>query len=265
MKQGYTLISLLIAPLIVLLFTAETNRSSGSPGGKTGSPADGENCTVCHTGSASPASNWITTNIPATGYVAGQTYQITATGTNAAAVLFGFEITAEDQNNEKSGTFTVLDAAQTQFTNAQKAITHTSNGTTPTNGSKTWNVGWTAPPASSGEITFYAAFNAANGNGFSTDDKIHLSTTSVSPDVTNTHNPVQSSLTLYPNPSTHWLWIELPAQIENRALTIYTIRGEKVFAGQVARSGSRLNIHHWPTGIYLVKTSNTALKFYKSE
>lgn len=183
MKKLYKYISVLIIPLSIILYSYHT----GSPGGKTNSPGDGfANCTQCHSGFAlQEQTGWITSNIPANGYVPGETYTITATGTDAAAVRFGFELTAEDSGNNKTGTFTILDAARTQFTNNNTAVTHTSNGITPAGGSNSWQATWVAPESGTGEVTFYAAFNAANGNGNSSGDQIYASTLQVNEYVAN--------------------------------------------------------------------------------
>jgi len=175
------LLYLLIFP--GLFFGLTSWYSSGSPGGKTGSPGDGANCTQCHTGTPQSASGWITTNIPAMGYTPGQTYTITVTGTHSGVGKFGFETTAESSGGSKKGTFIITDAVQTQLTNSNHAVTHTSAGTTPSGNSKTWTFDWTAPAAGTGNITFYAAFNAANGNGNNQGDVIYLTSTSVSEEV----------------------------------------------------------------------------------
>ncbi len=154
--------------------------SGGSPGGKTGSPGDGgANCTQCHTGTPQSATGWITSDIPAEGYTAGETYTITATGMHSGVVKFGFESTSEDNSGNKKGEIVITDAAQTKLTNNNSAVTHTPTGTTPDGDSKTWTFDWTAPDAGSGDITFYGAFNAANGNGNNQGDVIYLTSTTV--------------------------------------------------------------------------------------
>lgn len=153
---------------------------SGSPGGRTGSPGDsGNNCTACHSGTPQQATDWISTNIPPEGYTPGQTYTITASGDHFGVAKFGFETTAEDASGVKQGTIIITDATQTKLVNANKAITHTIDGTTPFGDTKTWNFDWTAPQAGTGDITFYGAFNAANGNGSTSGDVIYLTSTTV--------------------------------------------------------------------------------------
>jgi hypothetical protein len=178
MKKLYMLLPLIVLPLIFII----TGFSTGSPGGRTGSVGDnGNNCTACHSGTAQTVSGWITSNIPPTGYLAGETYTITATGTHTGVGKFGFELTAEDAAGQKTGAFIITNAAQTKLVNQNKAVTHTSGGTTPSGNSKSWSMDWTAPAASAGNVTFYAAFNAADGTGGTGGDVIYLSTTTVQP------------------------------------------------------------------------------------
>ena len=182
MKKTYTFLSVPVIALALMLMSYGT----GSPGGKSGSPGDaGATCTQCHSGTANTATGWITTNIPVSGYVAGNTYTITLTGTHTGVVKFGFEVTAEDAAGIKTGTFALADPTQTKFTNNNKAVTHTSSGTAPSGSSKTWTVNWTAPAAGTGQVGFYAAFNAANGNGGTSGDVIYKTSTFVSEDVAN--------------------------------------------------------------------------------
>jgi hypothetical protein len=173
MKPIYKLPFAFLIPLTILFYANQ----SGSIGGKTGSPGDsGATCVECHTGGpATAVSGWITTSIPAAGYTPGQTYQITATGTHSGVSRFGFELTAENTSGGKVGTLIITQPARTQLTNNGNAVTHTFNGTNPTGNSNSWSMNWTAPPTDIGQVRFYAAFNAANGDGNTTGDVIYVS------------------------------------------------------------------------------------------
>lgn len=129
--------------------------STGSPGGKTGSPSDNTDCTQCHTVlSTTSALTSITSNIPSSGYVPGNTYTITA-NINALSALNGFEITCEENNtNLKTGTFFITNPNETQLVNNGAAVTHTVGG----NNSHTWSFDWEAPIAGTGDVNFYGAF-----------------------------------------------------------------------------------------------------------
>jgi hypothetical protein len=178
MKKLSFLIPVLAVPVILLLMSYH----AGSPGGRTGSPGDnGNTCTGCHTGTANTAFAWITTNVPTSGYVAGQTYTITATGTHQGVVRFGFELTVEDSQGNKVGTLQITDPTRSKLVNGNKAVTHTANGITPTGNSNSWSVDWVAPTGVQGNIGIYAAFNAANGNGSTSGDVIYKSSTFIAP------------------------------------------------------------------------------------
>lgn len=172
MKPVYKIPFVFLIPVVILLYA----NSSGSPGGRTGSPGDNNaTCVECHTGTANAISGWITSDIPEEGYTPGQTYQITATGTHSGVARFGFELTAENTSGDKVGAFTITDAARTKLVNANQAVTHTFNGITPTGNTNSWSMNWTAPATDIGQVRFYAAFNAANGDGGTGGDVIYVS------------------------------------------------------------------------------------------
>ena len=180
MKKLYFLLLIPVIPVFMILMA----NSAGSVGGKTGSPGDGgTTCTQCHTGTANPVTGWITTNVPVSGYIPGNTYTITLSGTHTGVVKFGFEVTAEDASNTKVGSWVITDPTQTQLTNGTNAVTHTSAGNTPSGNMKVWTVDWTAPTGVATDITFYAAFNAANGDFGTAGDVIYTTSTTISQQV----------------------------------------------------------------------------------
>lgn len=177
MNKLYKIFAVLVGLPIALLLYANSN---GSAGGFTGSPGDSnQTCTSCHTGTPVNQSGWITSTIPAQGYTPGQTYQITVSGTHTGVVRFGFELTAENSSGQKVGSFTITESTRTKLVNQNKAVTHLFTGTTPSGNSNSWNVNWTAPATDIGQITFYAALNAANGNGDPSGDVIYRTTLGV--------------------------------------------------------------------------------------
>ena len=90
--RSISLISLFIALAILFYPDTSISNATGSPGGKTGSPIDGQACNNCHySGLGSGAS--ITTNIPSTGYITGNIYTITTIISQSGINKFGFEVT----------------------------------------------------------------------------------------------------------------------------------------------------------------------------
>ena len=204
--------------LLLLIFWAGTSKFGGSPGGKTGSPIDGSNCTGCHSGQdIINKDNWITTNIPGTGYVPGSTYEVKISAFHSGSNRIGFEITSETAT-KKVGVWELADTVNTQFISDSIAVTHTSKGTSAAD-SVNWTMKWTAPETGSGNVTFYAAVNATNSDLSSAGDQVYLTSTTVIEAGTNSINKIQDCdklIRLWPNPAKNFLNIgfEYPTKIK---------------------------------------------------
>lgn len=125
---------------------------TGAPAAKTGSPGDGANCTECHGGTATTTAGQITSNIPASGYVPGTTYLITATNPLTGSGKMGFEVSPQNASGAQLGT--LVAGSGSQLVGGTKYVTHT-NATTTTSA---WTFSWIAPVAGTGAVTFYGAF-----------------------------------------------------------------------------------------------------------
>jgi len=144
---------------------------AGPPTGFSGAPGE-SNCTACHSGTAGPGQ--FVLNVPV-GYVPGQTYQITATHTNADTTRkrWGFQMTSLIGQNG-AGTFGNINGnTQTGSDNGRSYINHTNTGTfAGQGGGASWSFSWTAPASDVGDIKFYAAGNQANNDHQSDGDLI---------------------------------------------------------------------------------------------
>jgi hypothetical protein len=157
MKKKIFILGSIIAIAILFYPQESISLSTGSPGGKTGSPTDGVDCMQCHgVFSTSTTTSNITSNIPPSGYVPGNIYNITAVHNGAGfGDPTGFEITCEENtSNTKTGIFFITNSTTTQNTNNGSAVTHTTAG----NSLSTWSFDWEAPIVGTGDITFYGAF-----------------------------------------------------------------------------------------------------------
>ena len=162
MKRLLFIISTLFVLAIISYPSHLTSKVNGSPGAKTGSPSDGNDCTSCHNATTSSGSAVINSNIPFTGYVPGQTYTIIVTVTQQGISRFGFEVTAEEGNvgSNKVGTFLITNSNETKLKNNNSAVTHKQAGTIANN-SKQWSFDWIAPQSGIiGGVIFYGAFIA---------------------------------------------------------------------------------------------------------
>ena len=173
----------LLLPAILLAFVwimagfggDELKNSSGAPPANTNSPGDGQNCTHCGGmgGTATAVTGWITSDVPATGYVPGNTYTITASAPGAGKK--GFEISPQDLTGNLIGTLTAGSGNKLVGTN--KYITHSSAVNTDP---AVWHFQWTAPVAGAGNVTFYGSFAVTKTVTKTTMMTISQSTVSIS-------------------------------------------------------------------------------------
>ncbi len=170
------------------LFTASAwAHITGAPTFATGAPGDGL-CIDCHGGLPNTGpGNVRVALVNATNWTPGTPVTVRVTLSDPNARRWGFELTARTASNpmNNAGSFTITDKTNTQLMTdfGIQFVTHTATGTRPgTSGSSTWDVQWT-PPASAniGNVTFYAAGNAANNNSQPTGDLIYTSSLTISP------------------------------------------------------------------------------------
>lgn len=235
--------------LIALFATTLLSWNSGTPGSKTGSPIDVNTCTQCHSGTSILQDDWISSNIPASGYVPGETYTITATGNHTGAAKFGFEITSEDAT-KKVGTFVITDPNTTKLANNNNSVTHKSDNAA-TSGSRTWSFNWTAPEAGTGNITFFGAFNAANGNGSTSGDVIYTSQLAISETSVGINDNNSVKLTIFPNPVKDFLNIKSESKIKN--IKIIDLLGKQIFnKSGINNKFEKINSNILINGVYFI-------------
>lgn len=187
MKKTLTLFFVLLT-IGLVLFQATQNEvvsnTSGAPQGRTGSPGDGVTCATsnCHNTTATVSTTpLISSNVPSSGYVPGQTYTITVTMTQTGITKMGFQVSPQDASGNLLGTLTLTNTSTTRFAQSNsKYVTHTTTGSNTSGGTGTWSFNWTAPSSSTlNSVTFYGAFNFSNANGQSGGDNIRTSTLTV--------------------------------------------------------------------------------------
>ncbi len=263
MKQ-YKVFAIPFLVIIGFLSLSHIVRSTGSPGGKTGSPGDGlATCTQCHGGGkATDVSGWISTDIPAQGYVPGTQYSITVRGERSAAALYGFELTAEKANRAKTGGFATGGSGQLQLLSGSNAITQTNQGLSPSGGSKSWTAKWTAPSKGTGDVTFYAAVNTANGDGGTGGDVIYATNLKVQEQDLSSADPsgLITQIKVYPNPAADWINIETTGlDSEHYDVDISAINGQQVFSRKLrpepGTSTIKLSVAALSPGTYFAKVS----------
>ncbi len=234
---------------------------SGAPSGNTGSPGDGSNCTSCHSGTASNQAGLITSTIPISGYVPGQTYTITGAITTTGKTKFGFQVSPQDVNGVLKGTMVVTNSTATQLINSGKYITHKFAGNAFPSGTATWSFDWTAPAAGTGDVTFYGGFNSSNSMSNTSGDLITLSSLTVSEDITTGISAINNNfnqLTVYPNPFTDKLYVNSSDENDKMEVSVIDINGKVLKRLNNVQNNQRLDLEDIANGYYVlsIKTAD---------
>ncbi len=240
MKKPYAfgVVSLLVMLMINGLSGDQAvSYTSGALEAMTGSPGDGDHCgTSCHaTDPGTPTGNELislTSNLPETGYLAGVTYDFTATMSDTSVTKFGFEISPQNVNGELLGT--LIAGPETGLVGLNKYVTHTFT-TTVGSGSRSWDFQWVAPEVGTGDVTFYGAFNFTNANGQTNGDVVVLADTTVSEGVSiGVNDRAVAQLSAYPIPATDFFYVDGVSGKTNYALV--DLSGRTVQKGSFSSS-----------------------------
>ena len=266
MKYIYILI--VFGFLLLSMFHYSNNSlsssSGGAPIGYTGSPFDGRSCTSCHSGPSAVAQpGWISSDIPAEGYIPGETYTISASVSRNGNSQFGFQVAAKSTSGAQAGTLKSI-SSETNIQVAGRYITHSALGTFASGNNKTWIFEWTAPSTGIGNVTFYAAFLAGDNSGGSSGDVVFTSNLQVKQRTsTNINNTLTVSKSLissvYPNPVKDGFNLKINLSEPNQTdVRLFDITGMEVgilFSGNLNKGEQILNIslpENIPSGMYTV-------------
>lgn len=265
MKRTFTLLTFAFVITAIVIQTTGNqahSNASGAPAGNTGSPADGQTCarSGCHVGTATVTTVPImSSNIPASGYVPGNTYTISATLTSTTGSnKFGFQISPQGPGGVLRGTPVITNISTTKIV-LSKYITHTTGGNTGTGGTKTWVFDWVAPAAGTGTVNFYGAFNYANGNGTSSGDVIRTEVMTVVENTGVGINEIKAPIeaNVFPNPAIDHAILRYTLDEQSDVRLLVMDASGKVMQEEITTSAypgtSELNIsipESWPSGLY---------------
>lgn len=255
----------------IALLGNKNGRASTPPGaGNTGAPGDetagGQPvvCNSCHTGSSITSTLAINVLDSAgdtvTQYVPGQQYtaRVTVVAVTGNPQGYGFQMIAlKDTGNID------LDGFTDQNPNNYKIATVNSTGRTyaehdNVSTPNTFNVKWTAPPAGTGSVTFYAAGNAVNKNGLNSGDGASFSSLKLTEgSSSSTQNPGADRIALqvWPNPAAAEANISMNLQHAGKYhLAVFNSSGQLAWemSQQLAAGDNSLIIPtaSWGAGVY---------------
>ncbi len=234
----------------------------GSPGGRSGSTSDnGATCSTnggCHGGSSPQSKDILSSNIPATGYAAGKTYNITVNPTENGTSVWGFEMMAEDANGNSVGEF--LNNTQVNSLSSGSRATH-KFASSSSNDGQSWIANWKAPSSGTGKVVFYVSTLAANGNGNNSGDQVFIDTIHVQENANaSIHTIANVQILLSPNPTTNTIHID---GYSNSSAKIQVLNG----SGSVVLSHpfkQVLDVSLLQSGVYYLKLIEEERVFTKT-
>lgn len=208
--------------ILYIVLTSAILKFEGSPGGYSNSPGDARNCTSCHMGSVIEKMGMITTDIPPEGYTPEIQYKISVTLSGQNSRNAGFELTAENENNSKIGTFATIPDQGTYLFDFGKSVTHTYYGISQ----KKWDIFWTAPTQRTGKATFYVSVLAGDGQTDTSNDQVFTSSLGVTENISNGITETKLFPAIYFDNYSKNLVIN--SQEPSQQVNIYTLSGTKV-------------------------------------
>lgn len=253
MKKIVLIASLLtIGSLAVLSTITTTDASASLPNdGNAGAPMDngGQDCgnSTCHNVASTATTNVISSNIPASGYIGGTTYNFTVSMSGAAA--YGFELTPQTATSS-TGLGTWIAGSGSSV--STKYIKQT---TKKTGASAVWTFQWVAPTTAT-TVTFYGAFNYANNNSTKTGDIIKKSSITYFANTTSINEASKASLvSVYPNPTSDLLHVS-SEEIFTKG-SIYSIDGKLVKnLSENELDTKTILVSNIPVGMYYIHFTN---------
>jgi hypothetical protein len=231
---------ILLATVVIFLSSFALMYPSGAPASVTGSPGDGANCAKCHGGTATTTAGLITSNIPATGYIAGQTYLITATNNIAGSGKYGFEVSPQNAAGTQLGT--LVAGTGSTLVSGSKYITQSNASST----TKSWTFSWVAPASGTGQVTFYGAF-ARNYPG-----PVTLSSLAVQEAITTGLPENTASLNLLASGVNGLITIVLNTTANKAKISVFDLSGRQLYSTSVSGEGSYQLDQTFKTGIYII-------------
>ena len=222
MKKKITLILGIALGLLIISQSIQKYAMSydgGAPSSYANDPAgSNKNCTQCHGGSATTVTGWVTSNIPASGYVPATSYTITVTSTGTGGNK-GFEVSPQSSTGAFLGT--MVAGTGTGLTGSNHYMRST--GSNITTNPKTWTFSWTAPATGLGPVTFYGAFAIGTGNTYITSYTVTESSVGI-----NEVNSV-SGFAIYPNPVKEKLNMNYVVASDSKVqINVYSLDGKKI-------------------------------------
>lgn len=242
----------------VILFAFSGSHPTTGSGGYTGAPNDNV-CTACHSPGGSLDGTIEITGLPDK-VIANTTYPLTVTITDtspgSAAAKSGFQLVSLKSDLSNGGTFAPASGETNtvvKTVSGKSYIGHEPAKSFGSNDVVTYDVEWTSPASADGNITIYAASMIVNGADGNSNDKFVTTNLITEIDVASSVNEEKIVASLYPNPVTDILTIEVNSKLISTP-KVYSASGQSVEVSISSLNGlHQLDVSNLESGFYYVK------------
>lgn len=260
-KNIYKLFALLLV-LFVLSFSSGPGAGNQQVTGAPGSSGNQGTCGNCHVeGSFAPSASieLLDGMDEVTAYQPGKSYtlRITITESSGSPNGYGFQTVTLDAGDSQAGSWGDIGSGkQISPISNRDYLEHDSSSD-----SGTFEAEWIAPDAGAGEVTFYTAGIAANGNGTTAGDGVASASLSIGEDPANSTsdlNGQEASLTVLPNPVHEMLNLQINSRITGDFnVRIIDVMGKVVQAAPVnvqhGEQVAQIPVNDLLSGLYVVQ------------
>ena len=229
---------------------------------RTGSPVSDMECNSCHASgisfSTKPTVTVLGTSGVVTMYEPLKKYTVKVEILSSGNVAHGFQLTGLLTDNSAAGLVESVNGnTQKIDLNGRWYFEHSS----PLTGGS-YTMVWIAPPAGSGDVTFYGSALATNGNSITTGDEFKsIPELTLTEDVSSGIAELNQGLVkLYPNPVVNNLSVELGTEIIT-SVEIYTVTGTQVMNMDVNSSNLNLDVSVLEKGNYVILINTEKSKY----
>ncbi|MBX2815203.1 MAG: T9SS type A sorting domain-containing protein [Saprospiraceae bacterium] len=246
---------LLFAGLAFVIMAHSSGAGAEQDKDRTGGPAADGFCSACHSGGDFAA----TVNLTLLGeagdtieqYVPGTSYTMRVEVTGTGASGFGFQAVVLDSDLASVGTYGNPEAGS-RITEVAGRQYFEHNATSS---SGIWEIDWTAPDEAAGDLKFYFAGNAVNGNGSRSGDRpVHDSLLVAQDQTSSLKSMTDFALRLGPVPAHDFLRIDWNDHAQPEQLEIRSVSGQMVYAVDLNRSArtASVAVATLPQGVYVL-------------
>ncbi len=268
MKKNY--IALSIGTVLIVSMISQAN-SGGSIAGRSGSEASNSaTCasSSCHSGPSAGANHSVSiqSNIPASGYVPGATYQIdiVVDDLNDMASLVGFTASVEDGNGNHMGSLAGSSNSSLTFGNPN-FVTHSFSATTLPSMGRSFRFDWTAPSTATApsSVKIYTAVNFCNGNGNTSGDIVQLANETIAKGSGVGLEETEIAFSAYPNPTREKLNLKHAADLIGGHYRLYDMSGKLVFEEKIVDSEGHLDLSSLNRATYILSIEKEGRRAHK--